>query len=1259
MENGVTKKSKLSTAHELKKPTNPAPKPQSYPQRKSEAPEEEEEPIPISRKRPSSPTPKFVSESDLEDESSYDRVYNPLIRNAQPSWDMSQPSGNGGLRLIKRRKVSNESCVSSSDDAGLLPSQAALAKQLAARRRKETASEDPPIRPNAHLAAVLDEMNPVIRDDLVQVKMYEDSWLSMLEASVTQLVNAIFATYEASLTSTIETHLELRREMITLYASFSTLHKRIQASLACGALSPPKDFIVKSSGAKRWGEDIGLKRRFIDLFMNAYEVEVLGIALEVVIGRELFGKCGPRLSNAEMIEEGTYILSMNEREKMKLVERFLEKFVVQCEDAYANPPRPRQCTARIMGTLGLKSGRVATLGKSMSSDGDWGSLAWGLRKSLLRAFMLILLMDKAKTGANNLLGARCLFRPDSPYKTSVGVLHALARMLLPSLGDIARPLSSMGYMLQHAQHPLEEYKYTIENLAVDMRDGVRLVRLVELLLYPTEVQLSGRTGDWPLSKAINYPTVSRVQKINNVALALEALEEAGGVEGDVKAEDIVDGYRERTVGFLWKMVGRWGLETGVGGLVDWSELRKEIRRLKKDKIKPEGENFDEIKEEEEDDEEERGYVALLKSWAKCIANRKGLTVENMTTSFADGKVFEAIVEEYEGYFPKKALGPKGSGAGIRLEQRLRELGCSTYFASMFGEKAWKGRVFDRSFIIGGLVFLCSRLLQWSIRERAAVSIQRTFRAWKFREVVHKRIALLLLAHDCAAFVQSKERIMDAAITIQRAFRTHLQAKLDRLIRAVIGIQCFSRGYLVRRELQMLNEVTVKIQRWWRELREQRYQQRVRNLLGSIVRLQAVARAFLERKRIDDVYYAVGIVGAEYGRLLKGRGVRQRFLEMKEAAIKIQRWYRTTEKNGDDRRLFLDARNSTTKLQALVRGKLVRSEFERKRQAAITIQRHFRSCKEIAQARHDFTTTLWAAMVVQIRRRATVEARKVRCEFLKLRTYTIAMQREFRGRRAVKNAAVVIQQAWRKCRWMVRMRKFLHEVVAVQSLWRGYAVRKQATGRIRIIRRRVLKAIAQDGKGGEDSLGVRNMKALGMVKGPTGLGRGLLQLELTTRCSHECSVVVAQDEGTMKTLTSIIETATKQLAKPRTASPSKNLVLVFNILNNIATARKAGDILAGRSASGIKDVFTVLLNYLIAAGKQPSASNDLYLKAIATLREFCVRSPVVKRKLAARWKWLEGLSMVVKMEKGKCDGAKGTEQSRVRGEKLEEVLQLIR
>lgn len=245
------------------------------------------------------------------------------------------------------------------------------------------------------------------------------------------------------------------------------------------------------------------------------------------------------------------------------------------------------------------------------------------------------------------------------------MLHELARLLLPSLGDIARPLAHLNYTTSVVQHPLEEYDYAIDNLATDLRDGVRLVRVIELLLYSSDSSATS-TSIWPLSQHLKYPAIGRAQKVYNVSLALHALQQVGANKGGVTAADIVDGYRERSVGLLLEIMQKWGL----GSLVEWDELRREIRRLDR-KLGRKDATIEYVDRQEEFAEER-----LLKQWAQRVAEMRGLRVENLTSSFADGAVFAAIVEEYERYFPRKSV--QGEG----LEAKLASLGCNSYFGEL-------------------------------------------------------------------------------------------------------------------------------------------------------------------------------------------------------------------------------------------------------------------------------------------------------------------------------------------------------------------------------------------------------------------------------------------------------------------------------------------------------------------------------------------------------------------------------------------------
>jgi abnormal spindle-like microcephaly-associated protein len=317
---------------------------------------------------------------------------------------------------------------------------------------------------------------------LAHPSLYEDHWLDHQEISLSQLLNDIFEP-QKGFKEKLNIK-EIRNQFLDIYhdATIPLLHKRLQASLLYGALSIPKDLIAK---AGRVRDDVGLKRKFLDLWVENYELGPLKAALEVIVGREVpkarpsakgnlgshsrSGSASSMEVNTSRLSTGSTTSDSEERRfisERKSIERFIEAFLLKHEDAV----RPK-------GTIG-------SIAKSADQKGDeFGSPAWSWRRTVLRSLMLILLMDKARTS-----GAieGCLFQTLSVQKRSVAMLTALSSMLLPSLGDIVRPLAHLNYSVSAVQYPLEEYKYQISNLATDLRDGVKLTRLVELMLFDNQ-----------------------------------------------------------------------------------------------------------------------------------------------------------------------------------------------------------------------------------------------------------------------------------------------------------------------------------------------------------------------------------------------------------------------------------------------------------------------------------------------------------------------------------------------------------------------------------------------------------------------------------------------------------------------------------------------------------------------------------------------------------------------------------------------------
>lgn len=109
----------------------------------------------------------------------------------------------------------------------------------------------------------------------------------------------------------------------------------------------------------------------------------------------------------------------------------------------------------------------------------------------------------------------CLFVKTSEYKETKDILLRFSSSLLGNIGDVQRDLKRIGIVLTHKQTYIDEFDYAFRNLAIDLRDGVRLTKVMEIILMRDD-----------LTCQLRVPAISRTQRIFNVGLALKALEQA-------------------------------------------------------------------------------------------------------------------------------------------------------------------------------------------------------------------------------------------------------------------------------------------------------------------------------------------------------------------------------------------------------------------------------------------------------------------------------------------------------------------------------------------------------------------------------------------------------------------------------------------------------------------------------------------------------------------------------------------------------------
>ena len=184
----------------------------------------------------------------------------------------------------------------------------------------------------------------------------------------------------------------------------------------------------------------------------------------------------------------------------------------------------------------------------------------GQHKIILRRVLaLIVLLDAAKQ-CTLLKSDPCLFVPNVAVRSSKEMVQEFCKLAISGgVGDINKHLGTLGIVLHHKQTPLHEYNFAVTNLAADMRDGVRLCKLVDLTV-------SAPSAGGSLVSQVRVPADTRLLKLRNTKLALERMLAAGAlVEGSDGApaeafkrttELLVQGHCETTLEVLWSMISR-------------------------------------------------------------------------------------------------------------------------------------------------------------------------------------------------------------------------------------------------------------------------------------------------------------------------------------------------------------------------------------------------------------------------------------------------------------------------------------------------------------------------------------------------------------------------------------------------------------------------------------------------------------------------------------------------------------------------------
>ncbi|XP_047489293.1 LOW QUALITY PROTEIN: abnormal spindle-like microcephaly-associated protein homolog [Penaeus chinensis] len=726
---------------------------------------------------------------------------------------------------------------------------------------------------------------------------------------------------------------------------------------------------------------------------------------------------------------------------------------------------------------------------------------------LKKFLLLVFFLDHAKT-TRLIDHDPCLFNKEAEYKSSRDILIAFAREFLSGVGDITKHLGYLGYTVTHKQTVLEEFDYAVKNLAVDLRCGIRLTRVMEML-----------TKNFKLSPKMRIPAISRLQKVHNTDVALTALEQAGckAVRAKFPSKDIVDGHKEQTLGLLWTIIFKFQvsvivsevrLREEIGYLRRSLVVRSQLERRALSGLESVNEAIIELgqvsKAEKGSDET---LLTYLKLWAQFACAHYGVQVENLTVSFSDGRALCLLLHHYyPDLMPLHLINLETTqnmpSQGINLdisvddsftdmtytdttdkEEYNRRLANERENFAVFVDKVSQldgipmlirasdmmNTIPDEKVTATFLAYLCARLLDLSAEIKAARILQM---AWRKR-LAEKRLEQLKVHMQSAIVIQrwwrgkrkmkQKASYERAAVVLQAHWRKRMAMKLlqkhrerkelERKHRAAHVIQAAYRRYIVERYLKQ-SQAALCIQNAWKAYTQRLAFLKTRN---AAVIIQAAFRGWKCRRQFLVTKRVITRIQREYRRKLIVRRLTQEYKLKCKAIVSVQRWWRNVLKKREHERELREHQAAATIIN-FFKMCVQRRSFMEKYKSIILLQSHVRRL----QCQKKYTNTLKSVMLIQTKWRATLLSREVRAQYLELREVAIKLQTHIRcylARKeyaALRSAAITIQKTYKMKKQRETYLELQKAALILQQRWRSRKQMQEHRNKYQKIREAAVK-----------------------------------------------------------------------------------------------------------------------------------------------------------------------------------------------------------
>lgn len=669
--------------------------------------------------------------------------------------------------------------------------------------------------------------------------------------------------------------------------------------------------------------------------------------------------------------------------------------------------------------------------------------------TLKKFFMLVFFLDQAKQ-RKLISHDPCLFCRNAVCKESREIIIRYTRELIAGIGDITKHLRPLGYVVSHKQSYLEEYKYAVHNLALDIRDGVRLTKVMEIIMM--------KNG---LLNQLRTPAISRLQKIHNVQVAMTALKEANFViVGEITATDIADGHREKTLSLLWQIIHvfRAPLFVKAANVIQtWWRKKYQV-----------------IVEKRQEEERIRlrltNAASMIQHWWRTIQYNRQVEwrMQQVTTATIVVQKYcrmwlcrtrlrrlKTSVLKIEEWFRSVKLmrEAKSTLTKLRVQREQLKNKCATaiqsYVRRWLCVKRYKISV-QRIVQVQSLVRRCLVKKQYCKLKKSVSYVQEVYRGkllmrsemQKFAE--HRRSAVIIqstyrMIKQRRVFLKLKksaQTIEDCYIALKK-MRSERNNYLE-LQKAVIAVQSMHRRNRCRAKYLKQRRSIILLQRRVRGhqlMKKDRH--KFLEMKNAAIVLQTYVRSYLTMKKVREVYIA-----------------------QQQSAILIQRYFRSYLLAKAQRKQYIQLRNASVALQKHYRClRLMRKErkdYTELRNAALRMQRQYRAQIAMREDKKRFCLLKNATISIQRRYRAIIEMRKERSMYLKLKSSCIKIQHAYIAYRIGKQqresyikhkkAAVKIQKWFRDCKKGEKIKQEFQQskqaCVTIQRYYKAYIVGRQ-------------------------------------------------------------------------------------------------------------------------------------------------------------------------------------------------------------------------